>query len=192
MNTLPKIFPMKDYYRTEGVQKTCHDIKQNEDKELRQKAIKEIGDYFISLDVLDKNAVLIPAPQHTGKAEYTLELCEYLASKTGATIWDNLARIPDKTLYDKRKENTDSIPTLLISRKEIEKKLPTGTYFFIDNVMTTGVTFITSYSLLGVKLYPLVYAIDFDAVNEYVFHKVCSLWEQFKKGGNHYIKSGRT
>ena len=69
MNTLPKIFPMKDYYRTEGVQKTCHDIKQNEDKELRQKAIKEIGDYFISLDVLDKNAVLIPAPQHTGNAK---------------------------------------------------------------------------------------------------------------------------
>lgn len=186
MTTQPTFFPMNDYYRTKGIQKICHDIKQTEDKELRQKAVKVIGDYFIKLDVLDKNSVLIPAPQHTGKAEYTLDLCNYIASKTGSTVWDNLARIPDKTLYDKRKEDAEHIHTLAISLKDIENKLPKGKYFFIDNVLTTGVTFMTTCSLLGVRIYPLVYAIDMDAVREDALDKIYYLWTHFKKGGENH------
>ena len=34
MTTQPTFFPMNDYYRTKGIQKICHDIKQTEDKEL--------------------------------------------------------------------------------------------------------------------------------------------------------------
>ena len=42
----------------------------------------------------EKNDILIPAPQHTGNAEYTREIAERIASVTGAKVADILKCIP--------------------------------------------------------------------------------------------------
>lgn len=144
------------YYRDPGVRQICHEVKQNEDPDLKQKAIRQIAEDLIKRNVVRPGDVLIPAPQHTGNAEYTKEIAEFVSEKTGATVADVLKCTPHFSLYEARKEGRSIDLELYLSGK-----IPWGrNYFFIDNVISTGQTFTEANRLLHGKLKPLVFAVD--------------------------------
>ncbi len=146
----------RSYYGEEGVRKICHDVKQNDDRELRNNAIKTIAKDLISRGIVKENDILIPAPQHTGDAEYTKEIAEMIASETGAKVADILKCIPHLSLYEQKNKGA-----VLHVELYVAGKLPEGkSYFFVDNVISTGTTFRMANQLLDGKLKPLVYAVD--------------------------------
>lgn len=146
----------KSYYGEPGVREICHAVKQSEDAELKKHAIRVIADDLISRGIVTENDILIPAPQHTGNAEYTREIAERIASVTGARVADILKCIPHISLYEQKE--TGTVPELNLY---ISGAIPKGnSYFFVDNVISTGMTFRTANQLFRMKLKPLVYAID--------------------------------
>ena len=146
----------KSYYGKPGVREICHAVKQNEDAELKEYAVKVIADDLIGRGIVTENDILIPAPQHTGNAEYTREIAERIASVTGARVADILKCIPHISLYEQKE--TGAVPELNLY---IAGTLPKGkSYFFVDNVISTGTTFRTANQLFCMKLKPLVYAVD--------------------------------
>lgn len=146
----------RSYYGEPGVREICHAVKQSEDAELKKPAIRIIADDLISRGIVTENDILIPAPQHTGNAEYTREIAERIASVTGARVADILKCIPHISLYEQKE--TGAVPELNLY---IAGGLPKGKpYFFVDNVISTGTTFRKVNQLFCMKLKPLVYAID--------------------------------
>lgn len=100
--------------------------------------------------------MLIPAPQHTGRAEYTLEIAKIISQVSRAFIADVLRRIPSKTLYEKKYEGQELDPEMYL-----EGSIPAAErYFFVDNVISTGTTYRTACRICGLGLEPLVYAVD--------------------------------
>jgi len=49
-----------------------------------------------------RNSVLVPAPQHGGRAEYTLRIAETIADRTGARILDIVRCEPHQPLYEQK------------------------------------------------------------------------------------------
>lgn len=146
----------RSYYGDHGIRQICHEVKQNEDPDLKQKAIRQIAEDLVKRNMVKTGDVLIPAPQHTGNAEYTKEIAELVSGKTGATLADVLKCTPHFSLYEARKEGQSTDMKLYLSGK-----IPKGrNYFFIDNVISTGQTFAESNRLFHGKLKPLVYAVD--------------------------------
>lgn len=158
---------MNDYYKTPGIREICHAVKQRKDIHLQKSAIQTIADYMLSLGVVDSNSILVPAPQHTGKAEYTKEICSLLSNKTGAKIADVLKCNPHIPLYEQKQCGKAELN--LISDGEIPFK---GNVYFVDNVISTGLTYKKACETLGYQLIPLVYAIDTTAVEREVY-KIC-------------------
>lgn len=144
------------YYGDPGVRQICHEVKQNEVPDLKQKAIEQIAENLVKRNFVKLGDVLIPAPQHTGDAEYTKEIAELISGKTGAVVADVLKCTPHFSLYKARKEGRSTDLRLYLTGK-----IPKGrNYFFIDNVISTGQTFTEANRLLQGKLKPLVYAVD--------------------------------
>lgn len=144
------------YYHTAGVRKTCHDVKQNENQMLRNEAIKKIAENLISRDIVQPGDVLIPAPQHNGNAEYTKDIANMVSEKTGAVVADVLKCVPHSSLYEQKKEGEKPMLTLYL-----DGKIPSGKkLYFIDNVISSGLTFRLANELLHFRLQPLVYAVD--------------------------------
>ena len=140
------------YYHTAGVRKTCHDVKQNENQML----IKKIAEDLISRDIVQPGDVLIPAPQHNGNAEYTKDIANMVSEKTGAVVADVLKCVPHSSLYEQKKEGEKPMLTLYL-----DGKIPSGKkLYFIDNVISSGLTFRLANELLHFRLQPLVYAVD--------------------------------
>lgn len=147
---------MNSYYHTVGVRKTCHDVKQNENKMLRNEAIKKIAENLISRNIVQTGDVLIPAPQHNGNAEYTKDIANIVSEKTGAVVADVLKCVPHSSLYEQKKGGEKPKLTLFL-----DGKIPLGkNLYFIDNVISSGLTFRLANKLLHFKLQPLVYAVD--------------------------------
>lgn len=113
-----------------------------------------MAEHFLSLGEINNHSVLIPAPQHTGKAEYTKAICDLVASVTGANVADMLQRKPGISLYEQKLQG--------IAELELFKSgiVPDGKLFFVDNVLATGTTYRKACEALGATLEPLVYAID--------------------------------
>lgn len=82
------------YYGDPGVRQICHEVKQNEVPDLKQKAIEQIAENLVKRNFVKLGDVLIPAPQHTGDAEYTKEIAELISGKTGAVVADVLKCTP--------------------------------------------------------------------------------------------------
>ena len=144
------------YYHTVGVRKTCHDVKQNENQMLRNNAIKRIAEDLISRDIVQSGDILIPAPQHNGSAEYTKDIARIISKKTGAVVADILKCIPHPSLYEQKKEGGKTELSLYL-----DGKIPLGkNLYFIDNVISSGMTFRLANELFYFKLQPLVYAVD--------------------------------
>ncbi len=146
----------KSYYNNPGIRKICHDVKQTEIKELRKNAIQIMADELISRKVVEPGDVLIPAPQHTGNAEYTKRIAEIISRENGAVTADILKCVPHSSLYEQKKKGKR--PDL---RLYLSDAIPKAEhYFFIDNVISTGTTFREADRLFDGKLKPLVFAVD--------------------------------
>lgn len=128
-------------------------------------AIAEIADFLTSQ--IDEDCFLVPAPQHTGKAEYTLEICKLIEkmSPYNITILDVMQCQPRDTLYDlKRKARTkltkdvvqqlDTGMTLKEALSDLE-----GPIYFVDNVVATGATLRDAVKLIP-NIKPLVFAVS--------------------------------
>lgn len=92
---------------------------------------------------------LVPIPQHTGFADYTLALCRRIAERTHAEVLDILRCRPRESFYWAKKEGRD------IS-SEIEffttGDIPDGkTVILVDNVVATGTTANAARKALGVE-----------------------------------------
>jgi magnesium chelatase family protein len=155
-------FEYNSYYHSVKTRDLCHDIKQTENAEAHKKAVKEMADYLASqIKSLPGKVVLVPAPQHTGNAEYTLEIAKLIAAgNTNCDLLDVLKCEPHDTLYDQKKEGNRQ-PELNFYLKEgfDIASIPSDTkIFFIDNVISSGNTFNTANNLFDGRLFPLVYA----------------------------------
>lgn len=168
-----RILSMNSYYYTVGVRKTCHDVKQNENQMLRNEAIKKIAENLISRNIVQTGDVLIPAPQHNGNAEYTKDIANIVSEKTGAVVVDVLKCVPHSSLYVQKKGGKKPRLTLFL-----DKKIPLGkNLYFIDNVISSGLTFRLANELLHFRLQPLVYAVDEtknpDLGKEFLYNNIC-------------------
>ncbi len=146
-------------YRSFGVKDTAHSVKSDNPDILKKWiAIKRIADHIINQNVLTPKDTIIPAPQHTGRAEYTLEIAKIISEKTGCKIADVLGCVPRDTLYNLKKKNgsgsiTDSGIYLL------NNKFPKYNVWFLDNVIATGTTFNDVRKLIP-HIKPLIYSIS--------------------------------
>lgn len=173
----------RSYYNSKGTRENCHNLKelyteQTYNPEEPQntdyiKAKAEIADYFIRQNIFNENSILIPAPQHTGKAEYTKDLCNEICFHTHSKILDCLQCKPHKTLYEQKKNNEKiNVEMSLFDLDEnLEQKnikdfseltekyyLQGKNIYFIDNVMSTGYTFNHAAELIP-GIIPAPYAI---------------------------------
>lgn len=155
-----------DYYKDTGVRMTAHNIKDcdthtNEYKE----ALRIMSEYFIKSDIVNKDAILIPAPQHTGSAEYTLDIASAVSSETGLEVADIIKCKPHSSLYYQRVSGKPCNVEFYLEGE----LLPAKYYLLVDNVISTGYTYKTIGELLKVNILPLVYAIDYSSFNQFVY-----------------------
>lgn len=146
-------------YRSLGVKDVAHSVKSDNPDILKKWiGIKKIADHIINQNVLTPKDTIIPAPQHTGRAEYTLEIAKIVSEKTGCKIADVLGCVPRDTLYNLKKRHgsssiTDSGIYLL------NNKFPKYNVWFLDNVTATGTTFNDARKLIP-HIKPLIYSIS--------------------------------
>lgn len=103
---------MNSYYHTKGVREICHDVKNTSSN---KDAILTMAEHFSDMNILDESCIIIPAPQHYGYADYTLQIAERVSKATGAKILDILKCHPRDMLYDLKKQgkgNVGDIPDL--------------------------------------------------------------------------------
>jgi predicted amidophosphoribosyltransferase len=145
---------MHDYYRENGVREICHKVKEEKDTFEKHHAVMIIANDLLSRNLVHKGDFLIPAPQHKGRAEYTRDIAEIIAMRTGAYICDILRCEPHRPLYEQK---------VLDMKPELKMRIcggvpAAGRLFFVDNVIDTGLTFREADRLLGNRLIPLIYA----------------------------------
>lgn len=151
-------------YCSNNVHNLCRDIQEG-DEEHRSKAVKIMAEHMSLHEDLGPWAVLIPAPQHKGRAEYTLQLANEIAYLTGARVADMLRCAPHKPLYELRQEGL-SDKFAMYCDEAAGKDVPMAAKrFFIDSVMSRGTTYNAAKTLLGPDLIPLVYAVDYTQMN---------------------------
>lgn len=146
-------------YRSLGVKDVAHSVKSDNPDILKKWiGIKKIADHIINQNILTPKDTIIPAPQHTGRAEYTLEIAKIVSEQTGCKIADVLGCVPRDTLYNLKKRHgsssiTDSGIYLL------NNKFPKYNVWFLDNVTATGTTFNDARKLIP-HIKPLIYSIS--------------------------------
>lgn len=123
-----------------SLRKLSKDVKKNDSTAIAMAAL-------LLSKIISPNAVIIPLPQSSGFAEYTLELANTIRIiRQDCTVADILCGSPRKKLYDikksrsslkgvhtgmKIKDSTDCMDSLISS----------SNIFFLDNVVNTGFTF---------------------------------------------------
>ena len=114
------------------MQKLAHGVKTRDPK-----VIAEVADLIAPL--IPKDAVLVPAPSHTGKATDMLDLAQAISERTGAPIADVLKGIERDSQYAAKKAGKPlSASELGIS---MQGELPEGKMpVVIDNVVDSGNT----------------------------------------------------
>lgn len=114
------------------LQKLAHGIKTRDPK-----VIAEVADLMAPL--IPKDAVLVPAPSHTGKATDMLDLAQAISERTGAPIADVLTGVERGSQYAAKKAGKPlSASELGIS---MQGELPEGKIpVVIDNVVDSGNT----------------------------------------------------
>lgn len=143
-------------YTSDVVRQVAHGVKQStKDPLLRRLSMNSIADYIIKNGIFDENDTIVPAPQHTGHAEYTLDIAKQIAAKTGCNVCDCLSCTPRETLYDMKKKGIPIEDTM--ARKKI--RIPGKRIWFLDNIIASGHTFKKAKELIP-NLIPLPYAIS--------------------------------
>lgn len=146
-----------DYYKTPYARHICHAVKGYYGETVQQDAIKKIAHGLMETGFIQKGDYIIPAPQHTGRATYMLDIANIIAWNTGANVLDILARTSSECICGKSLEQRNSLLDMyLIGEVPFSGKL-----IFIDNVMSTGTTYLNAKQLIS-NLVALPYAIDFN------------------------------
>lgn len=115
------------------MQKLAHGVKTRD-----AKVVAEVAD--LMAPIIPKDAVLVPAPSHTGKATDMLDLAQAISERTGAPVADVLTSDERGSQYDAKYAGKP------LSAKELGIKvtgepLPAGKLpVVIDNVVDTGNT----------------------------------------------------
>lgn len=152
----------QSYYYSQGVRELCHAVKNGSTA-----AIKTIAEYLMQTADIKRNDILIPAPQHTGKATYNKAIADIISTRTGAKTADILRCKPRETLYKQKLRQSEQLHTDFYLADEI----PTGKIYVIDNVISTGRTIFDISELLKTSFIPLVFAVDDTRFN---------LWEDLR------------
>lgn len=146
----------------------CHAVKDG-----IPAALSEMAEYMAGKIDRDEHAVLVPVPNHTGKAEYTLDLAEKIKALAGENIEvaDILECDPHETLYEQKKTLVERSRSLLTDAEKDSldtgnirlkagadtKPLEGKKIYAVDNVISTGKTFGKIRELVpGIE--PLVFA----------------------------------
>lgn len=138
------------YYHDVGVRDICKAVKKND-----VNAIDIIAKYIIEGRMVSDDSILIPVPQHYGFATYTKTICDKVALETGCKVADILRCIPHESIYQQKLYGKQ--PSIIYYINGI---IPQGKLFFVDNVISTGLSFYKANQLFGHSLTPLVYAVD--------------------------------
>ena len=157
------------YYSTPGARAVCHAAKQQADMALRDEAIRTMARHLsrrlMMGDLVDLGAVpawLVPAPQHHGRADYTLRIASLVAAETGAQVLDILRCDPHEPLYEQKLRGVGTGGVRLWLAGDMP---PGGVPLLVDNVIGTGLTFLLADRLLGGRALPLVFAVDYGRVD---------------------------
>lgn len=154
-------FNFNSYYHSTHTRDICHDIKQTESAEARAKAITEMAAYLgEQIKNLNSPLYLVPAPQHTGNAEYTLEIANQMAAANpNCKVLDILKCEPHETLYEQKKNGNrqGELNFYLVDGAEIPEN---ARLFLVDNVISSGNTFNEANKLFNGNLFPLVYSVS--------------------------------
>lgn len=163
----------KSYYNSKNTRKLCHIIKEaDRNSEEYKNAIEQMADYFVKQGIFNEKSILVPAPQHTGKAEYTWHLAAAISQKTNSPIADILRCKPHETLYEQKKNGIEPDVEFYLENakgvKDLENLFDETTMEFwkrnkdkvylLDNNISTGLTFNKAEKLLP-GLIPAPYAI---------------------------------
>ena len=167
------------YYNSKGTRELCHAVKElDRGSDEYKAAIEKMADYISNKIVKSNSTYLIPAPNHSGNAEYTYDLARAVALKTGATLFDCLKCEPHETLYQQKKNGEDPSVKLYLTEEGkawVERTKDKKQFvYLVDNNISTGITF-NNASYLIPGLIPAVYAIgNFAEINyeEGRFHVV--------------------
>lgn len=117
-------------------------VKKSKDSRL----LKEIAD-FLARQVKEGDTI-VPAPNHGGFADYTLDIAKIVSEFTGAKVADCLKVLPHVPLYEDKRQ---SLKFYLCGA------VPNGSIFLLDNVIDTGKTFFAAKELIP-SIKPLMYA----------------------------------
>ncbi|MBO4858719.1 MAG: hypothetical protein J5527_09405 [Treponema sp.] len=164
----------KSYYNSKGTRELCHILKEadNNSEEFKN-AIEQMADYFIKQGIFNEKSILVPAPQHTGKSEYTWSLAAAISRKTKSPIADILYCKPHETLYEQKKNRKEPDIEFYLQNAKTEDELTDlfdettmagwkkngDKVYLIDNVISTGYTFNKVAELLP-GIIPAPYAIS--------------------------------
>ena len=163
----------KSYYNSKNTRKLCHIIKEaDRNSEEYKNAIEQMADYFVKQGIFNEKSILVPAPQHSGKAEYTWHLAAAISQKTNSPIADILRCKPHETLYEQKKNGIEPDVEFYLENakgvKDLENLFDETTMEFwkrnkdkvylLDNNISTGFTFNKAEKLLP-GLIPAPYAI---------------------------------
>lgn len=154
-------------YKHGYVSEICHGVKEH-----NPEAIKEMADFLAKQ--IHSDCFLVPAPQHTGKAEYTLEICKLIKEQVpyDVVILDIMGCTPRETLWAIKKAWQEANGTTDLSKQKFSSGMYLvdaidnleGPIYFVDNVVSTGTTLRDAEELIP-NIKPLVFAVS----ERYVF-----------------------
>lgn len=128
------------------VRTLCHKVKDGD-----QAGIKQASNILAALTrrVPDyQNAVLVPIPNRTGYAGYTLELAQRISEQTGLPVADVLIGKPHTPIYNYKV--SQGIDGLDLIGYDLKKDLPKNKRFIlVDNVADTCTTAMSAMRTLG-------------------------------------------
>ena len=144
----------RSYYNTPGVRETCHAVKEY-GPDYRE-AIKEMADFFATTYPVNADSVIVPVPQHTGRAEYTLDIANLVADSIGCRVADIVACTPHDSFHSRKLEN---LPLPEFDFFLVED-IPDGDIFILDNMISSGETFFRIRELLARPAMPMVFGLS--------------------------------
>lgn len=155
-----KMYHDTDVY-PHSLRKLSKDVKKSDTTAIAMAAL-------LLSQILTPNAVLIPVPQSSGNAEYTLELANTIRIiRQDCEVVDILLGTPRKKLYDIKKVKTTlkGVRTGMKVKETADCKetlQSNANVFLLDNVVNTGFTFNRARKALRkyVKIEPSLLAIS--------------------------------
>ncbi len=155
-----KMYPNSEVY-PHTLRKLSLDVKKSDSTAIAMAAL-------LLSQRISPNAVLIPLPQSSGRADYTLQLAETIRIiRQDCTVIDLLSGTPRKKLFEikKSKSSLKGVRTGIKVMETVDCKTileSNPNIYFVDNVVNTGFTFMRARKALRkyVKIEPSLLAIS--------------------------------